>query len=176
MGLDAAQRVNLEAVIKVGYGGSMSDRAGIVLAWDEGESAASIAQRFGTSRPTVYKWVRRFDEGGLDALVDRVSTGRPRSVSARDRSRIVALTRMSPPDEVGLSHWSTYEMAKYLRRVERIEVSPSFVATVWREAGLQPHRQGTFKLSKDPQFCAKVRDHRRPVPGSATGGRGAQFR
>lgn len=158
MGLDMGQRANLEAVVKTGYDGSIADRAAIVLAWDEGESAASIARRFGTSRPTVYKWVRRFEQGGVDSLIDRVSTGRPRSVSAEDRARIVALTRTSPPDELGLSHWSTYEMAKYLRRVEGINVSHNFVATVWGEAGLQPHRQGTFKLSKDPQFCAKVGD------------------
>jgi hypothetical protein len=33
-----------------------------------------------------------------------------------------------------------------------------FVADLWREAGLQPHRIGTFKvpLSTDPDFEAKV--------------------
>ena len=29
---------------------------------------------------------------------------------------------------------------------------------IWRAFGLQPHRQETWKLSKDPQFVAKVRD------------------
>jgi len=29
---------------------------------------------------------------------------------------------------------------------------------VWRESDLQPHRQGTFKLSNDPEFEAKVID------------------
>ena len=28
----------------------------------------------------------------------------------------------------------------------------------WRAFGLQPHRQETWKLSKDPQFIEKVRD------------------
>ena len=158
MGLGADERRDLEAVVKVGYDGSVSDRAAMVLAWDAGESVAGIARRLGTSRPTVYKWVRRFEADGLDGLVNHVSTGRPRSVSVQDRARIVALTRMSPPDELGLSHWSTYELAKYLRRAEGIEVSHNFIATLWREAGLAPHRQGTFKLSKDPQFCAKVAD------------------
>jgi transposase len=29
---------------------------------------------------------------------------------------------------------------------------------LWRESGIQPHRQGTFKLSRDPDFTAKVVD------------------
>jgi hypothetical protein len=29
---------------------------------------------------------------------------------------------------------------------------------LWRENGIQPHRQGTFKLSRDPEFVAKVVD------------------
>ena len=37
-------------------------------------------------------------------------------------------------------------------------VSHHYVAKLWRETGLKPHRHGTFKLSKDPQFAAKVAD------------------
>lgn len=69
MGLGADERRDLEAVVKVGYDGSVSDRAAMVLAWDAGESVAGIARRLGTSRPTVYKWVRRFEADGLDGLV-----------------------------------------------------------------------------------------------------------
>jgi len=49
-------------------------------------------------------------------------------------------------------------MAAYLRRVEGIAVSHNFIAQVWRDHDLQPHRQGTFKLSTDPDFEAKVAD------------------
>ena len=49
-------------------------------------------------------------------------------------------------------------MARYLKRHEGIAVSHNFIAQVWREHGLQPQRQGTFKLSNDPEFEAKVAD------------------
>jgi hypothetical protein len=32
------------------------------------------------------------------------------------------------------------------------------VQRIWRSHGLQPHRVCQFKLPKDPQFAAKVRD------------------
>jgi hypothetical protein len=49
-------------------------------------------------------------------------------------------------------------MARYLEHDEGIAVSHNFVADLWREHGLQPHRHGTFKLSTDPRFEEKVID------------------
>ncbi|WP_345612333.1 hypothetical protein [Pseudonocardia adelaidensis] len=74
---------------------------------------------------------------------------RPRGGS---RARILAATRTSPPADTGLSHWSSWEMAPFIVRTEGVYVSHRHVAMLWREAGLRPHRQGTFKISKDPDF------------------------
>ena len=70
----------------------------------------------------------------------------------------MALTRTSPPAETGLSHWSSRELAAFIERTEGVYVSHHYVAKLWRETGLKPHRHGTFKLSKDPEFAAKVAD------------------
>lgn len=140
------------------YDGSVAWRAQIVLWDDEGYSAAEIAQQAGTTKPTVYKWLDRYAEQGIAGLESRKSTGRPRSVSGEVRARIVALTRTTPPASTGLTHWSSSEMAKYLKGHEGISVSHNFVAGLWRENGLQPHRLGTFTLSRDPDFAAKVAD------------------
>lgn len=140
------------------YDGSVAWRAQIVLWNDAGHSAASIAVMAGTTRPTVYKWINRYTESGVAGLGSRKSTGRPRSISGKTRARILALSRMSPPEDTGLTHWSSAEMAKYLKQHEGISVSHNFVSVLWREIGLQPHRQGTFKLSKDPDFAIKVAD------------------
>ncbi len=37
-------------------------------------------------------------------------------------------------------------------------MSQSAVSRIWRAFGLQPHRQDSWKLSRDPQFIDKVRD------------------
>jgi hypothetical protein len=49
-------------------------------------------------------------------------------------------------------------MVKCIERTEKVTVSHHYVATLWRETGLKPHRQGTFKLSHDPRFAEKVAD------------------
>ncbi|WP_374940079.1 hypothetical protein [Streptomyces finlayi] len=65
---------------------------------------------------------------------------------------------MTPPDGTGLSHWSTRELAKYLERAENVTVSWHYIARIWREESLKPHRSGTFKISRDPAFAEKVAD------------------
>ena len=37
-------------------------------------------------------------------------------------------------------------------------MSQTWVSRLWREHGLRPWRQGTFKISNDPNFEDKVRD------------------
>jgi hypothetical protein len=49
-------------------------------------------------------------------------------------------------------------MAKFIKRTDGGYVSHRYVVGLWRENGLKPHRQGTFKVSKDPEFAEKVAD------------------
>lgn len=159
MTLSETQRAELRARLNPeGYDGSIASRAQIVLLHDDGHLAPEIARMIGTSKVTVYRWLQRYQEGGLAALESRKSTGRPPEISGEVRSRILALTKQSPPEETGLSHWSSHKMAWYLKEHEGIEVSHNFISVLWRENGIQPHRQGTFKLSRDPDFAAKVVD------------------
>jgi transposase len=159
MVLTNKDRLSLESLLRQdGYDRSVSARAQIVLWRADGYSAQEIVTMAGTTKPTVYKWIKRYAWHGIDRLTDRTSPGRPRAVSGRVRARIVALTRRSPPTETGFSHWSSRTMARYLHREEGITVSHNFVAALWRQHGLQPHRHGTFKLSTDPRFEEKVID------------------
>jgi transposase len=140
------------------YDGSVAARAQIVLWRADGFSIAQIARAARTTRPTVYKWLERYREHGLAGLEDHKSPGAPPRVPGSVRARILALTRTTPPAVTGLSHWSSRELAAYLAQHEAIAVSHNFIADLWRRHDLQPHRQGTFKLSKDPDFEAKVYD------------------
>jgi hypothetical protein len=48
-------------------------------------------------------------------------------------------------------------MAAHLKRSEGVTVSWPYVASVWRRHDLKPHRQGTFKVSRDPALWASQR-------------------
>ena len=157
--LAADQRDELRALVNSSEVTALvATRARIVLWWAEGRAKVEIAALAGVSRPTVDLWLSRFDADGVAGLLDR-RRGAPREqMPAVIRGRILALTRMSPPAETGLSHWSSREMAAFIKRTEGVYVSHHYVSALWRETGLRPHRQGTFKVSRDPAFAEKVAD------------------
>jgi transposase len=132
--------------------------ARIVLWSAEGRRRKDIAEIAGVAPVTVDRCKARCTERGLAGLEEKRRGGPRDQVPPQTRGRVIALTRMSPPADSGLSHWSTRTLAAYLKRREGISVSWHYVARIWREENLEPHRSGTFKISKDPAFVEKVAD------------------
>jgi transposase len=126
-------------------------RARIVLACARDHRPdTAVADELGIFRNTVGKWRRRFQERRLDGLLDEPRPGAPRKINDQEVEQLIAMTLESTPK--GATHWSTRTMAK------ATGLSQSAVSRIWRAFSLQPHRQETFKLSKDPLFIEKVRD------------------
>jgi transposase len=159
MELTTDQQAELRAMVKgADVSATVATRARIVLWCAEGRLKKQVAVLAGVSRPTVDLWLGRYEVEGIAGLVDRSHAAPREQVPARVRARILAATRMSPPADTGLSHWSSREMAAFIKRTEGVSVSHHYVAKLWRENGLKPHRQGTFKVSRDPAFGEKVAD------------------
>ncbi len=127
----------------------LAERAAIVLACADGSGTSEAARRLGVSRPTVIKWRDRFAERGMAGLDDEPRPGRPKVVND---AAIIAATLDSPPESLGVTHWSTRLLAG------RLGVGDATVARAWRRYHVQPWRRETFKFSTDPELEAKVRD------------------
>jgi transposase len=125
-------------------------RSRIVLAAADGGSNTELSERLGLSITTVRRWRNRFAEQRLDGLVDEPRPGRPRVVGDDQIEALITATLETTPPNA--THWSTRSMAQHLG------LSQSMVSRVWRAFGLAPHKQDSWKLSKDPLFVAKVRD------------------
>lgn len=125
-------------------------RAEIILLASEGLANEVIAERLGTSKPTVLLWRRRFQKSGVDGLEEAVGRGRPAVYDQSLGERVMTLT-MSPPPE-GFTQWSSRQLAT------EVGVSRSTVLRIWREHKLQPYRTRSFKFSHDPKLAEKVTD------------------
>jgi transposase len=129
---------------------ALAQRSRIVLLAAEGLKNTEIADRLGIKRTTAGIWRSRFAEHRLDGLLDEPRPGRPRTITDEQVEEVIVKTLESAPQDA--THWSTRSMAR------EVGLTQSAVLRIWRAFGLQPHRQETWKLSKDPQFVAKVRD------------------
>jgi len=129
---------------------ALAQRSRIVLLAAEGLKNTEIAERLEINRAMAAKWRSRFAEHRLDGLTDEPRPGRPRTISDEQVDAVITKTLESTPKDA--THWSTRSMARELG------LTQTAVSRIWRAFGLQPHRQDTFKLSKDPLFVEKVHD------------------
>ena len=126
-------------------------RAEIVLLSAEGAGTVEIMRRTGKSKTCVWRWQARFAQEGVDGLLrDKTRPSRIPPLGAQVAERVVARTLQDPPGET--THWTAEMMAK------AVGISASAVRRIWKAHGLQPHRWRRFKLSRDPDFVAKLRD------------------
>jgi len=122
-----------------------------VLLAGEGMGAVEVATRVGKSVLTVRRWRRRYAAKGVNGLLkDATRPPGRKPLTARKIKQVVNLTlNEKPPDA---THWSERTMAA------RAGIAPSSVHKIWVAHGLKPHLTKTFKLSRDPNFVAKVED------------------
>jgi len=110
----------------------------IVTCQDSDESITAICERFGISRQKGYKWLARFDEGGLESLVDR--SRRPhsnsRAVSGAALELIIELRKRRP-------RWGPRKLLAVLERdYPRIEFPvASTIGSLLRAKGLVTKRR-----------------------------------
>jgi transposase len=129
----------------------VAQRCRIILAAARGQKDKDIAESMKINSKTVALWRQRFLSEGSDCLWE-VAPGRGRKPKyAVDKiEEVIDATLQTLPK--GATHWSCRTMA------ERQGVSKATINRIWQSHGLQPHRVKGFKLSRDPQFLAKLTD------------------
>jgi transposase len=144
----------------------------ITLSWD-GAQVGQIAAQLGCHPRTVYRWLHRFNAGGLDDLGDQPRSGRPRRLSELDRGRIIALVASDPPGRLrrqpdgtlGLdrpedadqsAQWTLDALAA-AAQAEGIAVGRSQVRRILQADGVRWRTVRSWSRSGDADFAPKGR-------------------
>jgi transposase len=160
------------------------ERARIVLAAARGEKPAAIAETQGCSRPTVYAWVRRFNDQGLPGLEERPRSGRPYTYTPEQRAEVIA-TALTDPKRLGLPFgcWTLDRLQAYLNEQKGIPIKRSRIDELLQAEGLKwRHQETWFGERVDPDFAVKrgrsrnSTPHRRGVAPSSASTRWARNR
>jgi transposase len=149
---------------------SWLQRARIVtLSWD-GAQVGQIAAQLGCHPRTVYRWLHRFNAGGIDDLGDLPRSGRPPRLSELDRGQVIALARSDPPgrlrrqadgtlaaaDDQQPAHWTLDALAD-AAQAQGITVGRSQVRRILQAEGVRWRTVRSWSTSGDPDFAPKGR-------------------
>jgi transposase len=149
--LPSADRETLEQWVRSRTAPQQVERARLLLGAADGMSGYQMQETFGVSRPTIQRWLDRYEEAGIAGLADRPRAGRPREVTTTEfEEEVVRITLKEKPPQG--THWSTRLLGA------KVGVHHSLIGRIWKAHGLKPHLSRTFKLSNDPKFISKLRD------------------
>jgi len=135
----------------------MNERVKFIARYLENEEPfAVLCEEAGISRKTGYKWVERYEGGGVRALVDRSRAPRshPQAVSAAVIDAILALRRRHP-------RWGPRKLLAVLRRREpdRLWPVPSTMGDILRQRGLvRPRRRRRYSAP----YAERLREYAAP--------------
>jgi transposase len=90
-----------------------------ILLMDKG-SKADVCAIFALKLNTLNGWIRRFNAQGIDGLIDRKHSGRPRKIPALIQPELRALVEQ--PGAVGVTHWTGKKFHGYLTTQLDLEV------------------------------------------------------
>lgn len=117
----------------------MLERARLIALYQEGlYSISELAHRFGVSRPVVYKWIDRYEEGGAEALADRSRAPKtsPQQTPLEVEALLLEARQMHPT-------WGPRKLLPYLaRRHPGLSLpAPSTVGAILERHGLTKKRR-----------------------------------
>ena len=106
-------------------------RAGRMLL--AGKTAAQAAAAVGVARQTAYTWKAVLDEGGIDALRDMPTRGRPARLDDEQRQALARVLLQSPTEHgFGTELWTLKRVGVVVQRMFGVEFS---LSQIWRILG-----------------------------------------
>lgn len=150
--LTAGKRAELEAIVaRSSAAAGFVRRARVVLLSADGEKGAEIARRLDLTPEAVSRIRARYRHGGIAGLAERQGRGRKDNKVPAETVEEVLQLAMSPPP-AGRSRWTTRLLGK------AVGLTSGCVSKILRKHELKPHLARTYKVSRDPDFAAKVED------------------
>ena len=131
-----------------------------------GHSCREVGQLFGENGTTVQRWVRRFEDGGLDAVREGERVGRPRTLDTAQWRKLQADLRKSP-EVFGLAAnlWDGPVLSEHLRQRYRVDLGVRQCQRLFRQMGFRLRKPRPQVAQADPLKIAAVK--KTPPPGSA---------
>jgi transposase len=120
-------------------------RSRAVRAVLRGRSIAEFADAYDTDRSTVFRWVRRYQQEGVDGLQRRPGSGRPRKLQELEEDELQELV-LRPASDFGYETdlWTVRRLHGVICKEYHVVISKDTVWRRLREAGLtyqKPERQ-----------------------------------
>jgi len=133
----------------------VKDRAKIILLSNEDKTVKQICEKLDFHRPKIEKIIKQFNKEGLKIFERKKNTGKPRRISAEQRTLILQFVN-THPEKLGLhfNNWSHTRLSEYAKN-QGIKVSSSQVGRIIKQDEIKYKKKIPHLYSNDPEFSKK---------------------
>lgn len=120
-----------------------------------GQSCHQVAKTFGEDPRTVQRWVKRFEEYGLDGLREGERPGRPATLDAKQWASLGRDMRR-PPKEFGLAAhlWDGKLLSEHLRQRYGVKLGVRQCQRIFGQMGFRLRKPRPQVAQSDPERVA----------------------
>ena len=129
-----------------------------------GAHPEAIAEALGLARSTVFAWMAKYRQGGLDALRARPVPGRPPKLQGAQLQRLYGLIVGTDPRQLGFKFalWTRAMVGDLIGRQFGVGLSVARVGRLLRSLGLSPQRPLYRAWQQDPEAVARWKTEEYP--------------
>lgn len=131
----------------------------------DGAHPEAIAAALGLARSTVFGWLAKYREGGLDALRAKPVPGRPPRLDGAQMQRLYALVVGNDPRQLRFEFalWTRAMIRELIRREFHVRLSEVSVGRLLRKLGLSPQRPLWRAYQQNPELVARWKQEDYPA-------------
>ena len=117
----------------------------------DGMSREAAARSAGMDRQTLRDWVIRYNEDGIDGLLDRWGEGRPPTYSAAEQAELMRIVLAGPnPETSGLSAYTLEDLADICTERFGKRMHPGALGRLLKRLGFSRQKTRPSHPFKDP--------------------------
>jgi transposase len=123
----------------------------------DGQHAPAIAAQMHLDDETVRRWIKRFNEQGVEGLKERPRSGRPATYT-QEQVNVIVETALTKPEQLGQSFgsWTLDRLVIYLQEEKAIAIKRSRLDELLLTEGLRWRKQERwFGERVAPDFAQK---------------------
>ena len=134
-----------------------------------------LARALGLARSTVFAWIARYRQGGLEALKARPVPGRPPRLTGTQLSRLYTLVTGNNPRQLRFEFalWTREMVRELIRREFNVKLSAVSVGRLLRKMGLSPQRPLWRAYQQNPAAVERWKNEMYPAIRAQAAAEGA---
>lgn len=142
--------------------------------FEQGKGASEVAQLLKVRRQSAHAWLRRWQEGGVEALRSKGAAGPKRKLSAQQQAKLEAAVLAGPQAHgYATAVWTLPRVAKLIEQQTGRRYHPGHVWRVLRALGFSCQQPTRRAIERDEAAITRWQKRTRPQlkkkPGGSAG-------